>query len=514
MLRALQPRPSPHPYPYVVDTSIYSAVYIAVSCVKLNQDADFGYRRGGKPDSLRSGLFEGGRDVDNGRSGAFFGPAAAKKGRLLLERLLCERSVTIRRLGEDEAGEKSFGRFLRNARVSEHTLIAAAKAHVLPQVAGCRVLAIQDTSEINFSRQKRRKQAFGHGGNGTDPAFFVHPVLVVDADSAVVLGLVDIQIWERHEAVASETARETDSKESKRWLIGAQAAASLRMAGAVSVTVIADREGDTYAAFARRPQEVELLVRAQTERCLAGGGHLFKHLDALPIADRFGLDLPAIPGRAARQADMVLRYGRVRLRRPGKSIDRDLPDGVELYALDVREIGAPTGVDPVHWRLLSSAPIDSIEAAHQAIANYRRRWLIEQLFRTLKSQGLGIEDSQIETPHVLRKLALVALRTAVVCMQLVQARDGADQRPATAAFDEKDIPVLEAIAPTVDGKTMRLRNPFQPGSLPWATWIIARLGAWSGANNAKPPGPITMHRGLQSFYAIAHGFRLRDVSTQ
>ncbi len=78
----------------------------------------------------------------------------------------------------------------------------------------------------------------------------------------------------------------------------------------------------------------------------------------------------------------------------------------------------------MHWRLLSSAPIDGIEAAHRSIADYRRRWLIEQLFRTLKSQGLGIEDSQIETPRVLRKLALVALRAAVVCTQLGQRAKG------------------------------------------------------------------------------------------
>jgi hypothetical protein len=456
---------------------------------------------------------EGGRDGHDGQFGGVFGPAAAKKGQLLLERLLGQRTVTIKRLGEDEAGEKSFGRFLRNARVSEQELIGAAKAHLLPQVAGRRVLAIQDTSEINFSQHKRGKQRFGRGGNGTDPAFFVHPVLVVDADSGMILGLLDVQIWERHAPAASQAARETDAKESKRWLIGAMAAASLRAAGAVSVTVIADREGDTYPAFARRPQEVELLVRAQTDRRLFGEGHLFEHLDALPVAERFVLDLPAIPGRAARQAAMVLRYGPVRLRRPGKSIDRDLPDDVELHALDVREIDAPEGVEPVHWRLLSSAAIDGLKAAHQAIADYRRRWLIEQLFRTLKSQGLGIEDSQIETPYVLRKLALIALRAALVCMQLVQARHGMDQRPATAAFEQDDMPILEAIAPTVDGKTQRLSNPFRPKSLPWAAWIVARLGAWSGANNAKPPGPITMHRGLLCFYSIARGFRLKDVST-
>ena len=419
-----------------------------------------------------------------------------------------ERTVTLKRLGVDEAGEKAIWRFLHNERVSEAALIATAQEHALAQVAGRRVLAIQDTSEINFSRQRRRKAAFGRGGNGTDPAFFIHPVLAVDAENGVILGLADVQLWERGGAAAGQATE----PESRRWLRGAEAAACLRAAGARAVTVVADREGDIYAAFARRPPAVELLVRAQTERSLAAGGHLYVHLDSLPVAERFILDLPAVPGRAARPAKMALRYGPVALRRPRNGADRDLPESLALHALDVRELDPPDGVEPVHWRLLASAPIDSLAAAHQAIADYRRRWHIEQLFRTLKSQGLGLEESQIETPATLRKLAVAALRAAVVCMQLVHARHGADQRPATAAFSRADIDVLDTLAPTVDGRTERLRNPFAPRSLPWAAWIIARLGAWSGAKDAKPPGPITMHRGLQRFRAIAHGFWLKNVS--
>ncbi len=432
----------------------------------------------------------------------------------MLERLVLLRTVTLKQLGEGEAGEKAVSRFLHNERVSEAELIASARSHVLAQVAGRRVLAIQDTSEINFSRQRRRKSKFGRGGNGTDPGFFVHPLLVVDADSGVVLGLVDTQLWERHVPAGGAQSRGMAEKESSRWLVGAEAAACLRGAGASSVTVIADREGDVYAAFARRPADVELLVRAQTERNLADGGHLFEHLDGLPIADRFTLELPAVPGRAARTAKMVLRYGPVALRRPLQGGDRALPKSVALYALDVREIDPPKGVPPVHWRLLSSAPISSLKTAHRMIADYRRRWHVEQLFRTLKSQGLGLEDSQVESPHALRNLALIALRAAVICMQLVHARDGADQRPALAAFEDDDIAVLEVIAADVNGRTTRLSNPFKPQSLPWAAWIIARLGAWSGARDARPPGPITMHRGLQRFQAIAHGFRLANVSVR
>src|SRR6266849_9277077 len=197
-----------------------------------------GWRIGRITDSLWRGPFDGGRDDGCARSRNVWRRAAAKKGQQLLGRLVLRRTVTVKRLGGDEAGEKAFGRFLRNKRVSETELIAEARSHLLQQVGGRRVLAIQDTSEINFSQHKRSKAAFGTAGNGIDPAFLIHPVLVVDADSGVILGLLDVHLWERHGPVAQDPLRPTDERESRRWLAGAEAAGVVHQAGAISVTVI------------------------------------------------------------------------------------------------------------------------------------------------------------------------------------------------------------------------------------------------------------------------------------
>jgi len=432
----------------------------------------------------------------------------------LLSALALLRTVSLKRAGGDEAGEKAFWRFVHNKRVTEATLIAAARTQLESQVAGRHVLAIQDTSEINFSRHRHSKAEFGRGGNGQDPALLIHPLLVIDAEEEkCVLGLADVQFIDR-QPPSPKPERVTDDKESMRWVHAIQTAAGLRRAGALSVTVIADREGDLYPAYARRPPGVEVLVRAQTDRRLATSPMLFAHLDGLAPAYDFILDLPALPGRRARATRMQVRFDRVMVRRP-KTKDRDLPDQIALFALDVREVEPPAGVPAVHWRLLSTAPITDRSAAERTIRNYRGRWHIEQLFRAIKSQGLDIEESQIETPQPLRRLAIVALRAAVLCLQLVQARDGTDPRPATAAFTPADVAILAVIAPTVDGKTPRLANPFPTSSLPWAAWIIARLGSWSGAKDDRPPGPITMHRGIQRFHDIAHGIRIaNNVSTQ
>ena len=89
----------------------------------------------------------------------------------------------------------------------------------------------------------------------------------------------------------------------------------------------------------------------------------------------------------------------------------------------MREIGPPAGTEPLHWRLLTTHAVDTPQAALEIVQWYRRRWNIEQLFWTLKRQGLDIEASQVERAAALVKLAFLATVAATRIMQLVRARN-------------------------------------------------------------------------------------------
>lgn len=400
-----------------------------------------------------------------------------------------------------------------NDRVTVGKMVARMRHQVAEAAAGRHVLAIQDTSEINYESKRGRKRGLGTVGNGSDVGLFVHPVLTVDAKTGQCLGLADVQVWRRSKKKAANYRKQPiEEKESYRWLKGPWRS-KLALTQTPMLTIIDDREGDIYEKWARLPdRRTQLLSRACRNRAIAGGGTLFDIMAELPERHRFTLDLPTRPGkRQARQARLTVRFGPVRICRPRPCSDPNAPAEIELSAIEVRELNPPAGEEAVHWRLLTTHKIDTIEQALTLIGWYRQRWHIEQLFRTLKRQGLDIESSALVEGDALEKLVVVAMVAACQTMQLVLARTGSnDDQPASHVFDDREQQVLTALQKRLQGSTAKQQNPHSPGSLAWAAWSIARLGGWTGYNSDKSTGPITMRDGLERFRAIVQGYFLDE----
>ncbi len=390
----------------------------------------------------------------------------------------------MRRLGGKRSGEIRLTRWLRNPAVKVGEMAETAAARTAERCAGRHLLAIQDTTVVR-----------SEGGGGQ----YLHAVLGVDAEDGAILGLVDGVFLHRDAGrKAARSALPVAAKESQRWLEGAKRAAAVGEKAA-RVTVVADRESDIYEAFARCPSNVELLVRAAQDRSLEDGGRLFAWMDAQAEAGRVEVNLPARPGRRARESILAVRFGTVRLARPRHGIKGDLPDTLGLHLVDVREVTPPTGEPPIHWRLLTTHQVVDVEQAMGVVELYRKRWAIEQLFRTMKTQGFDIEGIDIEDDQARSRLVMAALVAAITVQQLVHARDGGPGplRPLTDAFDAADLPLLRAHCHELEGKTARQKNPHPEGSLAYAAWVCARLGGWTGYYGK--PGPIVMLNGWTQF---------------
>jgi hypothetical protein len=410
-----------------------------------------------------------------------------------------------------------FTRFLRNPKVTASKMAASAAERTGARVAGRDVVVIQDTSELVLGGRRARANGYGPvGKGGALSGLLLHAVIAADAETGAVIGVVDAQVTNRKGKKAKpRRSRPTSKKESQRWIDGTKRAAEV-LASARSITAVSDRESDIYEHFATCPANADLVVRACQNRRIVrtdkhGAKSLFAFADRLPEQGRFPVTIPAAPGRQARTAELAVRFSTVTLRKPLHGAARHLPQTVTLTLVDVRETSKPKDGKPIHWCLLTTRTVANLGDAWGIVNIYRMRWTIEEYFHTLKTAAFNIEEADISEPRAMMNFVTAAAISAATVMQLVRARDGTTGEKLTDAFDPDDRPLIEALSAKLEGKTARQKNPHPKGSLAFASWVIARLGGWTGYYGK--PGPKVMRRGLDDFQRIKFGstLRLKDV---
>jgi hypothetical protein len=427
--------------------------------------------------------------------------------------MVAGKDVCLRRLSKgDRALEVRFNRFLGNARVTTERIIESWSERTVAAVKGRHVLAIQDTSEIKFNTKPGRRRGLGETGKGNVHGVLLHPMLAVDAENGNCLGLLSGNIWTRQgRRTVSHDLRDLSDKESQRWIATAMAAKPL-LSMAATVTVLGDRESDIFALYASAAEhQFQVISRSMHDRKLADGTGFYAAVADMAVVDERAILLPARTPRPERLARLQLRFGPVDLARPQTRLLRHLSKSLPMTIVDVCEVDPPANVEPLHWRLMTTHPVANAENAWTIVEWYKRRWLIEQFFRVLKTQGLRLEDSQIGTADRLLKLVAIAAKAAVITIQLLQARDGRSCQLSHTVFNADEVAALTALNRQLETRNKRLLNPHPADSLAWAAWIIGRFGGWDGYPSSKPPGPITIKHGLEYFHAVAIGWSLRDM---
>ena len=438
---------------------------------------------------------------------------------MFFKRIVEKTTVRIKRLSLDRAEEIKFGRWLRNKEVTKEKLIQSELTRTSELVEGRHILAIQDTTEIKYQAHAGRTKGLGTVGNGTDIGLYLHPLLAVDAETKACLGCGSIATWMRQEGASDEYKKlPIEKKESYRWIETAVIGKNI-LKKADCVTFIGDRENDIYEFLDRIPDERTHIVTrvSRYKRCLSNGKKLDDHLDGLKELGRMNISVPQEirKKREKRDAELLIKYGEVEIKRPINCTDKQASKSVKLRVVEVKETNCPEGQEPVHWILFTTHAIDNVEDAKKVVGWYRERWNIEQLFRTIKSQGLDIESSQVEEGINLTKLVVIALCAAIQIMQLVMAREGKTQQKITDVFSKHEQLLLALLLTKLEGKTALQKNPHARDNLGWGSWIIARLGGWKGYKSEGPAGPITMRRGLTEFHSIYYGWKLaKDVYTE
>jgi len=441
--------------------------------------------------------------------------------------LVQHESISVHKISRNWTEAMGNYRMLDNEKVTIEGLKEGLTSDCGVKARCQHTLLIQDTTQPNYERQRdriKRNSGLGIIGDNKSLGYFMHPTLVMNADSGDVYGVSDINTWIREEDRQVRKGWERkelpiEKKESHRWLNSIEKSKTV-VKSCDMVTCIADREGDIFELFAVIPDEkYHLLIRSRSDR-KTEEGWLYDYLSGQQVLGTYELNVRGDIRKKtkSRKAIIEVKAARVHLIRP-KNLSRygdKYADKVELYAIEAKEVEetAFQSGNPIHWRILTTHQIESFQQARQVISWYSKRWYIEQLFRLLQNEGFNIESSELEKGTSIIKLGIFALGASIKVMQLLLASRWESQQRLEDVFTASEVDCLKKIAKNYEGKTAKQTNVNKPGSLKWAVWIIARMGGWKGYVSQRAPGPITFFKGLQAFYLIYEGWNLARNTKQ
>lgn len=399
--------------------------------------------------------------------------------------------------------------FFKNERVSPPKILASCLNDTLDNLDGCdRVLVVQDTVDHNFSALEQTT-GLGYTDGHQTRGLKQHAALAVRPDG-LVAGLLTQQTWARPFSgkgkAAKRRQRDAQDKESYRWQDHACAARSV-LPESMTVVHIADREADIYQWFAcERPANTHLLVRvAQANRVVVHGpdgasSKLGLVVAAQPVLGQHVITVPRADERPTRQATLSIRVAFMELEPPRHAKNRSQLPRVPVWVIEAREENPPAGATPVHWRLVSTEAINSLEEAIRGIAEYVLRWLIERYHFTIKS-GFQVEQLQLTTAERLANALAVYSQAAVRVMRLTYLGRSEPESEASREFRAEELEVLQAER---DRRTKRSCGPVV--KIGEAVVMVAKLGGHLGRKGDGPPGLKVLWRGLKALHNLTLGF--------
>jgi hypothetical protein len=267
-----------------------------------------------------------------------------------------------------------------------------------------------------------------------------------------------------------------------------------------------DREGDQYRVYSElKSCGADFVVRSrrQARRVLddkEGHENLEQVVDAAKCVLKRDVQLSrriahkdptrkgANPPRDARTATLCVSAATATIERSWGIKATDAPESLQLNVVRVVEETAPSGEAPVEWILLTTLPVATAKDVAFVVDCYRRRWLVEEFFKALKT-GCRYEEVQLESSTTL--LNLLAILLPVTCRLLLLRFLSRVDRPATEALTPSQIEALRLIA------TISLP------SAPTTRDVLRAIAALGGhIKNNGDPGWLVLYRGFRDVLLV------------
>ncbi len=427
----------------------------------------------------------------------------------IVEDLSAQPNESVTQASRDAAAVQGVYEFWANPRIKAEAILAAHVSSTTERIKGHEtILAIQDTTELDFSNHKS-KTGMGPLSNPQAKGLKVHTVLSASTEG-VPLGVLHQKVWPREKVKSGANNQKRrqaiENKESQRWLSSLDITQNL-VPTETDVITVADREADIYELFALAKQRnSEFLIRAAQNRntkldaFCAEVVPLFEAIRQTPVLGEFTLELQRTPRRNARSATLSVRVTKLWLQPPGH-LQSQLTQAIEVHVILAVEEHPPAGSKPISWLLLTTLDVKDFSKACQCLKWYSYRWLIERYHYCLKS-GCRIEELQLENGERIQR----ALATyAIVAWRLLWLTYLARKNPERTVEGILEPNEWQALYCKIH-KTNK--PPLEVPSLGECVRWIAQLGGFLGRKGDGDPGIQTLWRGLQRLHDIADTWQL------
>lgn len=432
----------------------------------------------------------------------------------VVENLARQPQASIPQASGDWANTKATYNLGKSARIEAEDIIEAHRKQTAQRASKEKIiLAIQDTSDFNFTHHQAKTESQGFGMTCAQKyvrGLKVHS-LMASTTQGVPWGILGQQIWTRPVKNSQKKKNHQGkqsilNKESKRWLTGL-VEAELAIPLTTTVVTVTDREGDIYDLFAlQREPNSELLIRAKHNRRV---NHELKFVQRavalIPSAGQLEIVVPRQDEQKSRTASLTIRYASFDFPPPINRAKSFQHQSITLNVISALEDNPNPEVKPIQWLLLTTLEVNNFEQAVCYIRWYTYRWLIERYHYVLKS-GCRIEQLQLKSAERIKK----ALATySIVAWRLLwltyQTRENSSL-PCDTILEQDE---WQSLYCHFHGFPLSKSPP----NLQQAMILIARLGGFLARRRDGFPGVKTLWRGLQRLHDLASTWRLLHSSS-
>lgn len=362
-----------------------------------------------------------------------------RRAGLMLTALAQGPERSFPKIWKDDSELEATYRFLNNDKAKPAAIVNAHADKTVQRAIAQQapVLVAHDSTEFRIPLYFGDKMRAGLGlKSSRQQGFDAHVSFAIGlGDRATPLGTLALQPFIGKDEVSTTKAKEfwednggLYDNEMQRWRDGILRAGELLAHLQQPVIHTGDRELGRYNMLAwMHYVGLDFVVRAALDQLCAGRKPRLSLTEALASTPWTGSVTAMIarrsdtrgkkaqkthPSRQARQVCLSFRAKTLDLMRPDHK-DSDatynplgpmVPDRLQTNIVEILELNPPTGETPIHWVLVTTLPIQTLEEQLFVVTCYRRRWIIEEFFRALK-QGCKYERRQLDSAKAL----LVAL---------------------------------------------------------------------------------------------------------